>query len=67
MTRKLTIVTLMILTLAIGATADEDAAEAPRGKPALLSHDADLTRAVEEITGAVRPENPAYMILNAPN
>lgn len=34
---------------------------------ALLSHDTDLTRAVEEITGAVRPGNLAYMILNAPN
>ena len=34
---------------------------------ALLSHDTDLTRAVEEITGAVRPGNLAYMLLNAPN
>jgi len=34
---------------------------------ALLSHDTDLTRAVEEITGAVRPGNLEYMILNAPN
>lgn len=34
---------------------------------ALLSHDAKLTRSVEEITGAVRIGNLEYMILNAPN
>jgi nicotinamidase-related amidase len=34
---------------------------------ALLSHDADLTRSVEEITGAVRIGNLEYMILNAPS
>lgn len=34
---------------------------------ALLSHDTDLTRSVEEITGAVRIGNLEYMILNAPN
>jgi hypothetical protein len=34
---------------------------------ALLSHDTGLNRAVEEITGAVRPGNLASMILNAPN
>ena len=33
---------------------------------ALLSHDAELTRSVEEITGAVRIGNLDYMILNAP-
>jgi nicotinamidase-related amidase len=33
---------------------------------ALLSHDAELTRAVETITGAVRIGNLEYMILNAP-
>ena len=33
---------------------------------ALLSHDAELTRSVEEITGAVRIGNLEYMILNAP-
>lgn len=34
---------------------------------ALLSHDAELTRSVEEITGAVRIGNLEYMILNAPH
>jgi nicotinamidase-related amidase len=34
---------------------------------ALLSHDADLTRSVEEITGAARIGNLEYMILNAPH
>ena len=34
---------------------------------ALLSHDADLTHSVEEITGAVRAGNLEYMLLNAPN
>jgi hypothetical protein len=33
---------------------------------ALLSHDTELTRSVEEITGAVRIGNLEYMILNAP-
>ncbi|MCU0303851.1 MAG: isochorismatase family protein [Thermoanaerobaculales bacterium] len=33
---------------------------------ALLSHDAELTRAVEAITGAVRIDSLEYMLLNAP-
>jgi nicotinamidase-related amidase len=33
---------------------------------ALLSHDAELTRAAETITGAVRIGNLEYMLLNAP-